>query len=87
MPEQEGGIPQSQREDDGERASPEQREHLAHGMHGQGDPSPRTTSTQRGPPKQRVPQAHVMQGGGGGMGQYHSQRGRGGHPLSSRACH
>ena len=68
MPEQERGIPQSQREDDGEGVSPEQRAHLVHGMHGQGDPSPRTTSTQRGPPEQRVPQAHGVQGGGEGNG-------------------
>ena len=65
MPEKEGGLPQSQGEDDGEGASPKQHAHLAHGMHGQGDPSPRTTSTQRGPPEQRGPQGQGVQGGGG----------------------
>ena len=58
MPEQEGGVPQIHREEDGERESPEQRAHLAHGMQGQGDPILRTTSTQRGPPEKRAPQAH-----------------------------
>ena len=68
QPKREGGLPQSQREKDGERESAKKRAHLAHVMHGQGDPRSHTTSTQRGPPKQCVTQAHGMQGGGEGNG-------------------
>ena len=87
MPEREGGIPQSRRAEDEDGASPEQPALLAHGMHGKGDPRLHTTRTQRGPPEQRVPQAHGMQEGGGGMGKYLSQKGRGGHNPNSRAHH
>ena len=87
MPEQEGGLPQINMADDEEGASPEQRAHLAHGMHSQGNPLLLHTNNQRGPPEQRATQAHGVQGGGKGMGQDPSQRGRGGHPPSSRARH
>ena len=80
MPKKEGGLPQSQREDDGEGAPPEQRAHLAHGMHGHGYPSPRTTSTQRGLPKQHAPKAHGVQGGREGNGAGPQPEGEGGPP-------
>ena len=87
MTELEGGLPWSQRAEDEEEASPEHHALLAHGMHGQGDPLFHNTSTNRGPPKKSAPQAHGVQGGGGRMGQDPSQKGRGGHPLSSCARH
>ena len=61
MLEQEVGLPYSQREEDRERESLEQRAHLVNCMNAQGDPRPHTTITQMGPPEQRVPQAHGIQ--------------------------
>ena len=80
MPELEGGLPQSQREDDGVGASPEQRAHEAHCMHGQGEPSSRTTRTQKGPPEQRAPQANGVQGGGEENAEGPQPEGEGGPP-------
>ena len=80
MPEQEPPPPKIHRKDDRERASPEQRAHLAQGMHGKGESSPCTTSTQRGPPEQRVLKAHGMQGGGEGNGAGPQPEGEGGAP-------
>ena len=51
MPKREEGSPRRQEAEDG--AHPEQRAHLAHGMHGQGA-SQNPTNAPKGPPKQRA---------------------------------
>ena len=67
MPEQERGIPQSQRAVKEEGASPKKRAFPAHGMHKWG--IPQTNPNNQGvPPDQCAPQAHGVQRGGGEVG-------------------